>query len=102
MSIERIAAEPGPDHLTVTTKACMVCKRTSRLTVLREAFLLWQRGELLQVAMPDLTDDELELLLSGTHPDCWDIAFPEEDEVDPDDLGPEYSDGYVLPGEKED
>lgn len=78
--IERIAAEVPDGHLTVTTRPCMVCKRTSQLNIPVEGYQAWERGALLQNALPELTDDERELLLTGTHPDCWDIAFPDEED----------------------
>jgi hypothetical protein len=78
--IERIAAEPGDGFIAVTTAACVMCKRKSRLNIPRDGYREWLNGALIQNALPDLTDDERELLLTGTHPDCWDIAFPDEED----------------------
>lgn len=40
----------------------------------------WQQGELIQDAMPELTADQREFLMTGITPDEWAKAFPEEDE----------------------
>ena len=38
-------------------------------------------GENIQIAFPDLTADQREILISGICPECWDKIFPpEEDE----------------------
>jgi hypothetical protein len=45
-----------------------------------EGFHNWQGGELIQNALPELTADERELLISGTCPSCWDRMFGDYDE----------------------
>jgi hypothetical protein len=37
-------------------------------------------NRLIQVGMPSLTADEREMLITGTHPDCWDSLMTDEDE----------------------
>lgn len=63
-----------------TTKPCMVCGRVSTLQVPAEGFIRWQNGDYIQTALPDLTVEEREMLMTGTHPDCWDTAFPDEED----------------------
>lgn len=75
--IERIAS-PQEGFVTVTTQACMVCNRKSRMTVEAAGYEAWEGGVLIQKALPDLTNDERELLKTGTHPDCWDVLNPDE------------------------
>lgn len=58
--------------MKVTTPPCDWCKATTEMEVPDEGFLLYQAGELLQVAFPTLTAIERELLLTGTHGPCWD------------------------------
>jgi len=37
---------------------------------------------------PELIPDQRELLISGTHPACWDVMFAEvEDEEEPSQSG---------------
>ena len=38
-----------------------------------------QRGELIQEALPELSADQRELLISGTCPKCWDELFPPDE-----------------------
>jgi hypothetical protein len=46
----------------------------------RKAVESWQAGEIIQVAFPDMSIDDREILISGTHPACWNKLFPEEGE----------------------
>ena len=59
---------------------CPLCHCDTYLQVDAEEYALWQAGELIQVAMPDLTADEREMLISGICPECWDSLFSDEDE----------------------
>ena len=45
-----------------------------------EGFHNWQGRALIQNALPELTADERELLISGTCPSCWDRMFGDYDE----------------------
>ena len=40
----------------------------------------WQRGMLIQRAMPNLTDGQREFLMTGITESEWDSMFAEEDE----------------------
>lgn len=64
--------------VVVETRPCMMCGNTSTLHYTAkeaEGFRRWQNGELIQNAMPWLSADEREMLMTGTHPDCWDEMF---------------------------
>jgi hypothetical protein len=54
--------------------------RTIDLPITQEQIDRWQAGELIQNAMPNLTVDQREFLMTGAWGDEWDEAFPEEDE----------------------
>jgi hypothetical protein len=56
----------------VATPKCFFCGRGSVLQASEEGFKKWQSGTLIQFALPELTDDEREMLMTGTHPVCWD------------------------------
>lgn len=43
---------------------------------------LWNRGALIQDALPDLTAAQREILKTGIGPAEWDAAFKEEEEGD--------------------
>lgn len=54
------------------------CETMFLLPVPVSEYQAWKDGMLIQDAMPSLTKDDRELLLSGTCPKCWDkqqIAF---------------------------
>lgn len=51
--------------------------RTLKLT--RDQFIRWQRGELIQRAMPQLTPDEREFLLTGMSDADWDEEFGDDE-----------------------
>lgn len=61
------------------------------LDVTDEQERAWQRGQLIQHAMPHLTDDEREFLVNGITPEEW-AAFDAADE-DSDAIAFEESDG---------
>lgn len=66
--------------MIVETPTCIVCRRTALVEVDPLGFRLWTKhGKHIQDALPTLTDDERELLLSGTHAHCWARMWPEED-----------------------
>ena len=59
--------------MRVITKRCPVCGSNAVLDdVDALGFIRWtQLGDNIQEALPDLDDDQRELLLSGTHAHCW-------------------------------
>jgi hypothetical protein len=65
---------------TVITSPCIVCGEKSKMEVSVEQYINWRNGELIQVAFPDMSADDRELLKTGTHPECWEKMFPEKEE----------------------
>ena len=65
------------DKIDVETPPCPMCHKKSQLQVPLQGLEAWRRGELIQRALPELTADEREMLMTGTHPDCWDKMFEE-------------------------
>jgi len=70
------------DTIAVKTKPCMVCDKYEVWSLDREAVIRWQEGENIQSAFPDMKAADREVLITGTHPACWDKLFPEEGEDD--------------------
>jgi hypothetical protein len=64
----------------ITTMPCPECGKTSEMEVDPDALRRWQQGELIQNAFPNMTPNERELLVTGTHPACWDKIFEGMDE----------------------
>ena len=64
--------------MTAITKPCTHCGETSKLRVDADAYRQWVSGALIQDAFPDMDADNRELLISGTHPACWDTMFGDD------------------------
>jgi hypothetical protein len=60
--------------------------RTLDIDVTQEQFNRWQSGSYIQDAMPHLSADDREFLISGITPDEWNKAFPDDDEDEVEDL----------------
>jgi hypothetical protein len=54
------------------TRQCVMCGYSSIISVPTENLKRWENGELIQVAFPDFSASDRELLKSGTHSACWD------------------------------
>jgi hypothetical protein len=64
---------------TVTTRACSLCGGRSRVVVPTDDLESWRSGTLIQNAFPYFTPAERELLMTGTHSECWDAFFGDEE-----------------------
>lgn len=67
--------------MTIITE-CPWCGEEHEVEVPFESYLAWQSGESIQVAMPQLSANEREMLISGVCPECWKKAFSYEEEDD--------------------
>ena len=68
------------DTINVTTNPCIMCGETSKVEMLVHHYLEWQKGGLLDRVCPEMPKETREMLISGTHPDCWDKMFQEDEE----------------------
>lgn len=59
------------------TPNCPVCKESSVVPVKADALEAWNNGMYVQDAFPDFDAGKRELLMTGTHPECWDSLFAE-------------------------
>jgi hypothetical protein len=48
------------------------------MVVPTHGLIAWKEGMLIQDAMPELSADERQLLISGTCGKCWDKMFQED------------------------
>ena len=72
---------PTPTMINIITPPCQFCGDTSEMEVDEDKFNSWMKGERLQRAFPNLHRVEREMLIIGTHPDCWDkhmVDYEEE------------------------
>jgi hypothetical protein len=64
--------------IVVTCQSCG--EEQPPIEITHPQLFLWNRGEHIQRAMPDLTAEQRELLISATCGKCWDKMFGEEDD----------------------
>lgn len=57
------------------TPKCGVCGDYGQVEVPMQGFLVRQLGGLIQDAFPDLDKGLREQIVSGTHPNCWDMVY---------------------------
>jgi hypothetical protein len=55
---------------------CVGCKNILAIKLSIEGFQKWRAGMLIQNALPELSADERELLISGYCGTCWKELFP--------------------------
>ena len=66
--------------IIIKTKTCKVCGNYELWSLDRGAVERWQAGELIQNAFPDMSINDREIMISGTHPECWNKLFGEGDD----------------------
>lgn len=66
------------DKVTIY-KLCMVCGKESEVHVDQEGFIAWQNGTKVQDAFPNMTPCDREILITGTHPNCWKVLFDDDE-----------------------
>lgn len=59
----------------ITCRPCTVCGQRATVTVATHDHDRWVAGALVQDAFPEMPPDDRELLVSGTHPECWERLF---------------------------
>ena len=68
--------------MNVVTPPCVVCKERGMLEgVDALGYIRWSElGVEIQVALPELDEDQRELLITGTHAHCWERMFGPDDD----------------------
>lgn len=65
------------------TPQCIVCQELSyiELETVAEAraLVVWRQGTPVQVAFPFLSSEDREMLITGTHPQCWEDTIRDYD-----------------------
>jgi hypothetical protein len=69
----------SPDKVVVETLPCLECGERSTLTVDRVGWALCE-AQHVQEAFPDMSAGDRELLITGTHPECWERIFADDGE----------------------
>ena len=66
--------------VTTQTRPCVVCGVATYVMVPSDRFAAYGRGAHVQDLWPEATKDERELVVTGTHPECWAATFGSGDE----------------------
>lgn len=72
-------SESRSHSVFIRTTPCVVCGKQHEFIVNRLGYENWQYGELIQDALPELSDADREVLISGTCSDCFDKMWSEID-----------------------
>lgn len=66
--------------MIITRKSPLSGKTNQReINVTEEQLAAWHGGELIQKAMPNVSADDREFIMTGITPEEWDEAFDEGD-----------------------
>ena len=68
------------ETIVVQCLPCRVCGETSKMEIPEDGYLAWADGEAyVEDAFPSLNESERELLITGTHPECWEVLTMVDD-----------------------
>lgn len=68
------------EMIEVITNPCFFCGSSAIVIVSKDGFDKWQAGELVQKAFPEMSPAIREMLITGTHPECWEEMWGGTDE----------------------
>ena len=68
--------------MKVQSKVCPMCGESVEIEVPADEYRAFENGEHAQRAMPSLSADDRERLISGTCPKCWTAMFADDNEDD--------------------
>ena len=74
---ERSSTRVGPTAVHVAT--CHICKELVRIRVPQAGYMAWREGTKIQDALPTLTADEREFLMTRICGLCFDLITKEPD-----------------------
>ena len=66
-----IAGYLSGDTAHIQTVPCIICGRTTSMALPSAQVAAYLGGALAQHAFPDMSPEDRELIISGTHPECW-------------------------------
>ena len=68
----------GQVQIEKVTTQCPRCYAERVLSVPLSGLRKWEKGALIQDALPGLSADDREALMTGICPPCWSVMFPPE------------------------
>lgn len=76
------------DNTVIVSGECTFTRKPYSVTVPADGFKEWLNGKHIQDAMPSVSADDREFLISGISPEGWTEAFGNDDDSpDSDDSG---------------
>lgn len=73
-------AERIGDDILIDNPICLHCGTGSQSRVNWLKYLQWQGGALIDRVFPNMSAGHREMMISGTHPFCWNQMMGEDDE----------------------
>lgn len=71
------------DEFYEVTKKCPHCKEKTPFLFTKDEYeRLFIKNEFIHVVFPDMSNEDREVLISGTHPECWKEMFGDFDEYE--------------------
>lgn len=67
------------DRYYIFTGLCMITKKPYSVKIPKEALYKYNQGALIQDAMPTVSKEDREFLISGYSPDGWKQVFGKEE-----------------------
>lgn len=64
----------------IKTGECIYCHQDGEVAMPTPAFIAWVNGEFIQRVWPEGSAGDREQLINGTHDECFNKMFPEEEE----------------------
>ena len=61
---------------------CVKCDRPVDVPCTEQQIKVWQDGEMIQNAMPNLTADQREMLITGICGICWEVMFGQDGSIE--------------------
>lgn len=68
------------DGNTIVSAECIDCHETKSFTVSTSGYDRWAKGQVIQRALPEVPEDDREILISGQCGKCFDAMFAEDEE----------------------
>lgn len=79
----RVAGDPNVSAPASVHKTCIVCNNEAFFLMTQDQYDRWiVQRQYAQNVFPHIDKDIREWMVSGTHPECWDSLFQDEDESD--------------------
>ena len=81
MTTQIIDLTNGGKFYDAVIKKCMHCKCVTFFKITKEQYEGWfENRTYIEVLFPNLNPQMREMMISGTHPECWNEMFGECDE----------------------